>query len=436
MLNFISNHHQINNVNKATLLKRVSFADYLSQIKHDSLELTNPFIDKEILIAKGIILPEQNINQFFEKLSEDIFSDTEKANLFAKNLKNGLIALSTSCLMNIKKPASAVAFKFDSFEAEDKRFQKIQDCIEKNLGIGINFNEAISPSFEILKINSFAKKIGSKRPPALIGLLKITHPDILNFITLKDNANFDDWCFDLSVIIPNDFLAKVDKNEAIMLDNGQIIEARKIYNTLLKSMLKKGEPGIIFSSNEDYLCDCCGCCELNQNDKLTLGHINLSNFYNVPESRFDFELLKKSTDILCKAMLKIDSNSKIGVFGYQDMLNKAKLQYGETCANILLENILKEIQIIAHNNDLKTAISPTGSISRVYRTSPSIEPVGNSKMNYYNELDTLISAQKYIDENISKTLLLKKNADLTDIDNIVRYSFANGIKGITVFPEQ
>ena len=45
-----------------------------------------------------------------------------------------------------------------------------------------------------------------------------------------------------------------------------------------------------------------------------------------------------------------------------------------------------------------------------------------------------VNSRKYIDENISKTIILKKDYDASDIDNIIRYSKQKGIKGITVFP--
>ena len=249
--------------------------------------------------------------------------------------------------------------------------------------------------------------------------MNIEHPKILDFITLKDNADYSKWCFDLSVVIDDEFMKKIDNND---------IAAQKTYQTLLKSMKNSGEPAVIFSNNKNYICDCCAATPLKPSEGLTLGHINLAKFYN--HKTLDYQKLKKNTQLLASGLKIVDKNSYIVILGYQDFLNKMNLEYGSKEANSILENSLKIIQETAHKNGLKTAISPTGTTSRFLKTTPSIEP---KESNYAKEIETMAIAQKYLDGNISKTILLDKNATIDDIDKIIKMSYKKKLKGISIF---
>ena len=79
------------------------------------------------------------------------------------------------------------------------------------------------------------------------------------------------------------------------------------------------------------------------------------------------------------------------------------------------------------------ALSPTGTTSRILKTTPSIEPSDNTDLSYKQEIDTVSKAQKYLEGGISKTIKLKPNATIDDIDEIIRYSKKKNLKGITVF---
>ena len=266
--------------------------------------------------------------------------------------------------------------------------------------------------------------------------MPINHPKILDFIHLKDNKDYKNWCFDLSVIINDDFLTKVDNNKDLILKDGSKVNAKTIYNNLLSSMLKSGEPAIIFSNNENYLCDCCAAAELKENQGLKLAHINLSKFYDKKTNTINYKLLKYSANLLSKGFKNIASDGFIGVLGYQKLLDYLGYNYGEKNANEILENCLKIIKKEVNSNGLKTAISPTGTISRLLKTTPSIEPHKNKSLNYYNEIDTLATAQKYTDGQISKTINLAPESNINDINQIIRYSKQKGIKGISVFKAQ
>ena len=422
-------------------IKNLSFNTFLSSsgnaypailIPNDSFSYNDDNFDKSVLVRRGIITEDKDLSEFFDEISKEIFKD-ENSKTLSSHLKQGYVSLSTSCYDDIKEPYSAKGVVLNPAKTPAANCAKLEDEILSNRGVGVNFSEFNYPIEQIRKINSYFKyrEKSLRRPPAGIALLNVNHPQILDFITLKDNEDFKNWCFDLSVIVPSDFLAKVNNNEDITLSNGKTIRAKVIYHTLLNSMLKTGEPGVIFSDEKNYICDCCAAVPLKENENLTLAHINLAKFYK--NSELDVKSLSNAADILSKAMKNINPNGYIGIVGYQSLLDKMNINYGDPKAIETLENCLKTIKNETVKNNVKMAISPTGGVSRLLRVSPSIEPKDNSKISYYQELDTVAAAQKYMDGNISKTIILKPNSTLDDIDKIVRYSERSGLKGISVY---
>lgn len=400
--------------------------------KNDNYSFENKNTDKKVFIKRKIIKENENINSFFDNISKSIFNDDNKSQiLFANYLKQGKISLSSNAYADLKNPQSAVGLKLNPQNSFIKNCEMLDEYIQKGIGVGINFSQFENPSSSIKKINSYFKfrQSSSIRPPAAIALLNTDNSDILNFISLKDNEKYNDWCFDLSVVVDDDFLNCVDNNKDITLSNGKKIKAKIIYDTLLNSMLKKGEPGVIFSSSKDYICDCCAACELRENEKLTLGQINLSKFFN--KSEFDFNSLKEASLILNAAIKRLDKNSYISILGYQDLLNQMNLNYGSDEAKKLLDKIIKTIK----STGAKMALSPTGTISRFLKTTPSIEPDKTKNISYVDEIDTLALVQNQIEGQISKTIQLKKDATINDVDKIIRYSKAKGLKGICVFKD-
>ena len=404
----------------------------------DYYAFENPNLDKKVLTERKIIPQNQDINSFFDDISNKLFSNPDEIKKFSSLLKGGYISLSSNAYSNLDDPKSAIAIKLDPKKSTLSYLALLEDYIKNGFGIGINFSNFQNPTYEIKEINKYFKyrEPSLIRPPAAIGILPINHPKILDFIHLKDNKNYENWCFDLSVIIDDNFLSKVDKNEDITMSDGSKMSASLIYYNLLSSMLKSGEPAVIFSNNKDYITDCCAAAELKENQGLKLAQINLSKFYNTKTKSIDYNLLKFAANLLSKGFKNIAPDGFVGVLGYQELLNYMGYNYGEKKANEILQNCLKTIKKEVNLNGLKTAISPTGTISRLLKTTPSIEPNKNQPMNYYLEIDTLAIAQKYTDAQISKTINLKPDSDIQDIDQIIRYSKQQGIKGISVFKAQ
>ena len=400
--------------------------------------LQTEFVNKKPLIDRGIIKPNQDINEFFDEISTCIFPDSNMKHNLSKLLQFGYVSLSSSAYTDIKNPKSAIAIKLDEKKSSTKNLASIEEYLKIGAGVGINFSNFEDPTREIKKINEYFKyrEPSLKRPPAGIALLNITHPKILDFISLKDSANYNDWCFDLSVVLDEKFLSAVDENKDILLDDGKKISAQKVYYKLLSSMKKSGEPGIIFSSDKEFICDSCAAAKLNEGEGLNLAQINLAKFYNKKSDSMDYAFLSQASNVVAIALKRMAPDGFISVLGYQDLLNQMGLNYGSKEAIELLEKCLSVIKEQAVTNNAKMCISPTGTISRILKTTPSIEPGINSSATYWDEIETMAAAQKYLDGGISKTINLKSHHDIEDINLIIRACVEKGLKGISLFPAQ
>ena len=398
----------------------------------DSVKIENTDINKKPLVDRRIIKPDEDINEFFDKISSQVFKNSNTSTHFSQLLKQGYVSLSSSCYEDLKVPYSSRGVKLNPEKLPSQNCAYLEEFIKDGIGVGINFNNLKNPIEQIKQINGYFKfrQPSTLRPPAGIALLSINHPDILKFIKLKDNANYKDWCFDLSIIMDDKFLSQVDTNQNIKMLDGSEMPAREIYDTLTKSMAKSGEPGVVFSNNPDYICDCCNATELKDGQYMTIAQINLSKFYNPETNRCDCDYLKHVSDVLNHAIKNIDKDGFLGILGYQELLDKMGLKYGSKEANQVLEDCLTIIKM----SGCKMALSPTGTTSRILKTTPSIEPSNNDNLTYYNEIDTMAKAQKYLEGGISKTINLKKFATSKDVDEIIRYSKKKNLKGITVFP--
>ena len=172
------------------------------QQKRDFFAFESKFVDKKPLIDRKIIKPNQDINGFYESISNQIFPNSNINHSFSNLLKMGYVALSTSAYANLSDPKSAIALEFDKKKTAVQHCALLEEYIKNGIGAGVNLSNLDNPIYEIKKINEYLKyrEPNLNRPPAGIGLLNITHPKIIEFISLKDNESYDGWCFDLSVV--------------------------------------------------------------------------------------------------------------------------------------------------------------------------------------------------------------------------------------------
>ena len=160
-----------------------------------------------------------------------------------------------------------------------------------------------------------AVKQGGTRRGANMGILRVDHPDILEFIDCK-KINTEITNFNISVGITEAFMEAVEKGEDYPLIDPSTkqatgtLNAREVFDKIVDSAWRNGEPGIIFldrlnrdnvvpSQGEIESTNPCGEQPLLPYEACNLGSINLTHMVKeTADGRFemDWEHLRRTVD--------------------------------------------------------------------------------------------------------------------------------------------
>lgn len=272
------------------------------------------------------------------------------------------------------------------------------------------------------------------RMGANMAVLRVDHPDIMEFIHCKDDPSTLP-AFNISVGVTDEFMGAVHNDGEYGLinprkgyDEGKQLNARKVLREIAECAWSTGDPGILFLDEvnrynptphlgEIESSNPCGEQPLLPYESCCLGSINLSNMVTVDEEdgyyfpdwdkiRSTVRLAVRFLDNVIDANLythpdietATKSNRKIGlgVMGWADMLVKLGIPYGSASALDTACSVMSCINMAAHEesemlagdrgpypecidrpdrrNATVTTIAPTGTISLIAGCSSGIEP--------------------------------------------------------------
>ncbi len=310
----------------------------------------------------------------------------------------------------------------------------------KNSTVGTTGGVASGPVSFMKIFNTATEQVkqGGTRRGANMAILKVDHPDIMEFIFSK-RENKDLNNFNISVGVTDAFMQAVDQEADYDLidprDNKSVgrLNAAHVYNTLVKQAWINGDPGIIFldrinrdnptpALGEIESTNPCGEQPLLPLEACNLGSINLAKFVtaNGDGPMIDYEGLKKIVEISVRfldntiqmskyplpeitAMVRGNRKIGLGVMGFADMLYQLGIPYNSEAALETAENVMRFIQETAHDashnlaeergvfknyeqsifkdqgikyrNATTTTIAPTGTLSIIAGCSSGIEPL-------------------------------------------------------------
>jgi ribonucleoside-diphosphate reductase alpha chain len=337
------------------------------------------------------------------------------------SLKSIFTAIKNMAL--IEKSGGGVGFDFSKLRPRG-------DIVKSTHGVAsgpISFMRVFDVATDVIKA-------GGRRRGAMMGILRVDHPDIIEFITSKQKTGILSN-FNISVAVTDQFMETLEENGKYWLVNPRNhervkeVKAEEIWDLIASSAWKSGDPGIVFIDEINRhnptpeigrieSTNPCGEQPLLPYESCNLGSINLSRM--IEDGKINWDKLRETVrnavhflDNVIDAnkfplkeierMTKANRKIGLGVMGFADMLIKLGIPYDSDDALKLAEKLMKNIteearkksielgeergsfpnfdksvwkdRYSAMRNATLTTIAPTGSISIIAGCSSGIEPL-------------------------------------------------------------
>ncbi|MBI2204836.1 MAG: adenosylcobalamin-dependent ribonucleoside-diphosphate reductase [Candidatus Rokubacteria bacterium] len=277
------------------------------------------------------------------------------------------------------------------------------------------------------------------RRGANMGILKIDHPDILEFIDCKLDGGITN--FNISVAATDRFMDALAKGEEYELINprtnqavGQL-SAREVFERIVRAAWRTGDPGMVFidrinaspanptpAIGQVEATNPCGEQPLLPNEACNLGSLNVSKFARRGENgewSIDWDEMERVVRLAVRflddviemnpyplpeidRMVKDNRRIGLGIMGWADLLFRIGVPYDSQEALDLAGQIMAFVKEKGHDQSAKlaeergpfpnwsesiygkvrpmrnstvTTIAPTGTISMIAGCSSGIEPI-------------------------------------------------------------
>jgi len=281
-------------------------------------------------------------------------------------------------------------------------------------------------------------KQGGRRRGANMGILRVDHPDIMEFIRLKSDSH-SAQNFNLSVGVTDEFMHALQQGGDIRLvhpgtrEQVGVLPAREVFAAIAHAAWETGDPGLVFLDAINRAnptpqlgvieaTNPCGEIPLLPNEACNLGSINLTRMLssgdrcatvNWEKLRGTVHLAVRFLDDVIEAgafpfeemtrMVRGNRKIGLGVMGFADMLIELGLSYDSDDAAVFAEELMRfiasealvasenladrrgvfsnwkgsrcEAQGLRVRNATRTAIAPTGTLGIIAGASAGIEPL-------------------------------------------------------------
>ncbi|MDO9445934.1 MAG: adenosylcobalamin-dependent ribonucleoside-diphosphate reductase, partial [Dehalococcoidia bacterium] len=275
---------------------------------------------------------------------------------------------------------------------------------------------------------------GGKRDGANMGILRVDHPDIEEFIRAK-NDGVTATRFNISVAVTDAFMEAAAGGERFALRDPRDgaprgeVDARALLREIAHDGWTTGDPGLIFLDTINHTnptpslgtieaTNPCGEVPLLPWEACTLGSINVALFWEADRGDLDWDALRETVRVAVRFLDNVvevnqfpvpqiteavRGNRKIGVglMGWADLLVAAGLTYASEEALALAGRLMSTVRTTAdetsealgaekgtfpnwdrsiyaggprYRNATRTCIAPTGTIAILAGASSGIEP--------------------------------------------------------------